>query len=125
MKKKNVIISKSQLEKIRNILYNNFNDKLYPFYGWKEVAQNIRDGVDGWEEGETYVHYNDDDFYNYYSCKWVKDYELKGIKCPCLMLQDEDYEYFDKRFPPHLWKPVLIDWWNSKCEYPVKAVYKF
>lgn len=128
---KKVIISESQLEKVRNLIYKLFDQRLYPVEGWQNVGHDIRReaeyrGVGLNYKGETFISTAEGEgYYNYYSCDYIKIMELEDTKCPCLMLQDDDYDFFEKRFPPDLWKPLLVDWWNERCEYPVKAVYKF
>ena len=138
---KKVIISESQLEKVRNFIYKLFDQRLYPVEGWQNVGHEIRRNDEriqdsSWKErlrsgngfykGETFIHTPEGEgYYNYYSCEYIKFMEIEDIECPSLMLQDDDYDFFDKRFPADLWKPLLVDWWNERCEYPVKAVYRF
>ena len=124
---KKVIISESQLDKVRNLIYKLYDQRLYPVEGWQNVGHEIRrDAVKDSYRGETFISSPEGDgYYNYYSCDWVENYDPEDTECPCLMLQDDDYYFFDKRFPPDLWKPLLVDWWNERCEYPIKAVYKF
>jgi hypothetical protein len=133
---KNVIISESQLEKVRNLIYKLFDQRLYPVDGWQNVDHDIgrdveevgyhKQGGFGYYKGETFISTAEGEgYYNYYSCDYIKLMELEDTECPCLMLQDDDYYFFDKRFPSDLWKPLLVDWWNDRSEYPVKAVYKF
>ena len=124
---KKVIISESQLEKVRNLIYKLFDQRLYPVDGWRDIDLNIpaiEGGILGYYKGETFIN-TDEGHYNYYSCEYIKLMELEDTECPCLMLQDDDYYFFDKRFPADLWKPLLVNWWNEQCEYPVEAVYKF
>jgi len=133
---KKVIISESQLEKVRNLIYNLFDQRLYPVEGWQNVGHEIRRNSEkygdrkqsgfGYYLGETFIHTPEGDgYYNYYSCDYIELMDLKDTECPCLILQDDDYDFFEKRFPTNLWKSFLIDWWNERCEYPAKAVYKF
>lgn len=133
---KKVIISESQLDKIRNLIYKLFDQRLYPVDGWQNVGHDIgrnnelgsspKRGGFGYYKGETFISTPEGEgFYNYYSCDYIKLMELEDTECPCLMLQDDDYYFFDKRFPPDLWEPLLVNWWNEQCEYPVEAVYKF
>ena len=131
---KKVIISESQLEKVRNLIYKLFDQRLYPVEGWQNVGHDIRRnderfkrGGNGYYKGETFISSPEGDgYYNYYSCEYIKFMGLEeDTECPCLMLQDDDYDFFDKRFPADLWKPLLVDWWNHHCEHPAKAVYKF
>jgi len=124
---KKVIISEIQLEKVRNLIYKLFDNKLYPVEGWQNVGHDIRrDAEKDSYRGETFISSPEGEgYYNYYSCEYINNFEIEDTECPCLMLQDDDYYFFDKRFPPDLWKPLLVDWWNERCEYPVKAVYKY
>ena len=128
---KKVIISENQLEKVRNLIYKLFDQRLYPVEGWQNVGHDIRRNNErsgnGYYKGETFISTAEGDgYYNYYSCEYIKFMGLEeDTECPCLMLQDDDYDFFDKRFPADLWKPLLVDWWNEQCEYPAKAVYRF
>jgi len=129
---KKVIISESQLDKVRNFLYKIFDERLYPVEGWQNVDHNIRDAEKDRSEhynlkGETFISTppEGEGYYNYYSCEYINRMDIEDTECPCLMLQDDDYDFFDKRFPSDLWKSFLVDWWNEQSEYPVKAVYKF
>jgi hypothetical protein len=134
---KKVIISESQLEKVRNLIYKLFDQRLYPVEGWQNVGHQIRrdnekvgfhkkDGF-GHYKGETFISTAEEPgYYNYYGCEFIKLMGLEeDTECPCLMLQDDDYDFFGKRFPADLWKPLLVDWWNEQCEYPVEDVYKY
>lgn len=127
---KKFIISESQLEKVRNLIYKLFDQRLYPVEGWQNVGHDIRRNDErsgnGYYKGETFISTPEGDgYYNYYSCEYIKFMGIEDTECPCLMLQDDDYYFFNKRFPPDLWEPLLVNWWNEQCEYPVEAVYKF
>lgn len=124
---KKVIISESQLQKIRNLIYKSLDQRLYPDEGWQNIGHSIHhDTVNDSHWGETYISTADGEgYYNYYSCKYINNMEIEDTECPCLMLQDDDYDFFEKRFPTYLWEPSLVDWWNERCEYPIKAVYRF
>lgn len=123
-----IILRPEQMEKVKRMLFDTFEERLSPSKGWDAVANDIRkDSVKSQYRGETFIHtdFDDDHYYNYYSCEYIKFMGLENTECPCLMLQDDDYGYFNRVFPSSLWKPLLVEWWNENCEYPVKAVYEF
>ena len=132
---KKVIISESQyekvlnylnkLEKVREHIYKLFDEKFSPINGWQRVNRDISNSEKTtFTVGETTIA-SDDYFYHYYTCRAVEEWELDDTECPCLLLEDDGYYFFDNRFPPDLWKPLLVEWWNKRCEYRVKAVYKY
>lgn len=127
---KKVVISENQLEKVITHMNSLFDKRLSPVEGWQNVGHDIRRNSErsgnGYYKGETFIHTPEGDgYFNYYTCQGVENWEMEDVECPCLLLQENDYDFFDKRFPPDLWKPLLLEWWNHHCEYPAKAVYKF
>jgi hypothetical protein len=136
---KKVIITENQMERFRSILYREFDKKLSPTFGWDDFEKQMKENEDFLSDDlkspfvsgeiviDTYGDEDDEDytpFYYYYSCLYFEKNNKKDFECPCLMLQEYDYDFFDNRFPSELWKSFLIDWWNSHCDYPVKAVYE-
>ena len=127
---KKVVISENQLEKVITHMNGLFDRKFSPIYGWNNVSLDISENPsDSFEyPGEIFITTSEeegDGYFNYYTCEGVENWEMDDVECPCLLLQSYDYNFFDKRFPPDLWKPLLLEWWNHHCEYPAKAVYKF
>lgn len=119
-----IILRPEQMEKVKRMLFDTFEERLRPIEGWDNIDNHILLRPDESALGVT-IH-TPVGLFNYFSCDRVKFWEIEHVtKCPALMIGDTDFQFLSKRFPKQLWKPALMEWWNQHSKHKVNGVYLY
>jgi len=108
------IITEEQKDKVHSLIYNFINDTYNdPDFDWGYAVDDINDGGNSDEMGETFFNFVDDKYFTFLDCNYVKNhfYDI-DTPCPYIALGDPRESYFNNFFGSH-WKEPFLRWFED------------